>query len=110
MVAAMAAKLPFLVLFWFFLPEFLPGNATNLLDPAGRWCFNLDDFDAKFDDISDDNWLKLSKWNAGPTNNAFLPLPLGTGSDGYPLPYPTRILFLLPVPYPEKFWKFQGSG
>ena len=32
------------------------------------------------------------------------------GSDGYPLPYPTRILFLLPVPYPEKFWKFQGSG
>ena len=81
MVAAMAAKLPFLVLFWFFLPEFLPGNATNLLDPAGRWCFNLDDFDAKFDDISDDNWLKLSKWNAGPTNNAFLPLPLGKASE-----------------------------
>ena len=27
-----------------------------------------------------------------------------SGSDGYPLPYPTRTLFLLPVPYPEFFW------
>ena len=35
---------------------------------------------------------------------------LKPGSDGYPLPYPTRILFLLPVPYPEFFSKFQGSG
>ena len=32
------------------------------------------------------------------------------GSDGYPLPYPTRTFFLLPVPYPEFFSKFQGSG
>ena len=29
------------------------------------------------------------------------------GSDGYPLPFPTRILFLLPVPYPEFFSTFQ---
>ena len=34
----------------------------------------------------------------------------GPGSDGYPLPYPTRTFFLLPVPYPEIFQKFQGSG
>ena len=32
------------------------------------------------------------------------------GSDGYPLTYPTRILFILPVPYPEIFLKNQGSG
>ena len=34
-----------------------------------------------------------------------------SGSDGYPLPYPTQILFLLPIPYPEFFSsKFQVSG
>ena len=33
-----------------------------------------------------------------------------SGSDGYPLPYPTRTFFLLPVPYPEIFQKIQGSG
>ena len=28
---------------------------------------------------------------------------MGPGSDGYPLPYPTRTFFLLTVPYPDFF-------
>ena len=30
------------------------------------------------------------------------------GSDGYPLPYPTRTFFFLPVPYPDFFLKTSG--
>ena len=53
--------------------------------------------------------LHMTKFLCGAITNCFTYV-MWTGSDGYPLPYPTWILSLLPVPYPEMFSKFQGSG